>query len=99
MNPLLQHWYFHLPNFVLAAVMYSLLGRLLLSFFVPPGWGNYIWRTFTALTGWAVGLTRALTPAILPDPVVMVFAILWLMLARAALFIAMAHAGLLPGVA
>ena len=26
-NPLLTYWYFHLPNFVLAALMYTLLGR------------------------------------------------------------------------
>ena len=28
--PLLTYWYFHLPNFVLAALMYTLLGRVLL---------------------------------------------------------------------
>ncbi len=38
MNPLLQYWYFHLPNFVLAAIMYTLLGRLILSFMAPPDW-------------------------------------------------------------
>jgi hypothetical protein len=25
--PFLTYWYFHLPNFVLAALMYTLLGR------------------------------------------------------------------------
>ena len=30
-----EHWYFHLPNFVLAALAYTLLGRFALSFFLP----------------------------------------------------------------
>jgi hypothetical protein len=30
-NPLLTYWYFHLPNFILAVLMYTLLGRALLS--------------------------------------------------------------------
>ena len=31
-----SYWYFHLPNFVLAALMYTLLGRVLLGLFVDP---------------------------------------------------------------
>ena len=30
----LTYWYFHLPNFVLAALMYTLLGRAMLALFV-----------------------------------------------------------------
>jgi uncharacterized protein YggT (Ycf19 family) len=96
MNPLVQYWYFHLPNFVLAAIMYSLLGRLILSFFAPPGWSNYIWRAFVRITDPAVNLTRAVTPAILPTAIVVVFAILWTMLLRVALFGVFANLGLLP---
>ena len=29
-----RYWYYHLPNFVLAALMYTLLGRVLLSLFL-----------------------------------------------------------------
>ena len=32
--PILSFWYFHLPNFVLAALMYTLLGRVLLALIV-----------------------------------------------------------------
>ncbi len=35
-SPLLTHWYFHLPNFILAALMYTLLGRALLGLIVGP---------------------------------------------------------------
>jgi uncharacterized protein YggT (Ycf19 family) len=82
MNPLLQHWYFHLPNFVLAAAMYTVLGRLVLSFFVRPDWQNYIWRAFVRITEPFVAVVRFLTPVGVPDPVVMVFTFLWLMVAR-----------------
>ena len=34
--PILTYWYFHLPNFILAALMYTLLGRALLALIVQP---------------------------------------------------------------
>jgi len=43
---ILTYWYYHVPNFVLAALMYTLLGRVLLSLFVEPDSSNYIWRFF-----------------------------------------------------
>lgn len=96
MSLLIQYWYFHLPNFVLAAVMYTLLGRLILTFFVPPDWKNYIWRAFVRITDPAVWLTRIVTPQVLPHLVVLVFAILWVMLLRIALFVVLGSLGLLP---
>ncbi len=44
------YWYFHIPNFVLAALVYTLIGRFVLGFFVPENWDNYIWRAFRRLT-------------------------------------------------
>jgi uncharacterized protein YggT (Ycf19 family) len=95
-NPLLQYWYFHLPNFVLAAVMYSLLGRIILSFFAPPDWKNYIWRAFVRITEPVVRLVRLITPAVLPDILVLVFAFFWMMAARLALLALLASLKLLP---
>ena len=37
-----SYWYFQVPNFVLAALVYTLLGRFVLGFFVPADWDNYI---------------------------------------------------------
>ena len=37
-------WYFHLPNFVLAVVMYTMLARAMLGLFVEHDSTNYIWR-------------------------------------------------------
>lgn len=98
MNPLIQYWYFHLPNFVLAAIMYTLLGRLLLSAFAPPDWQNYIWRAFVRITQSAVVVTRFITPQVFPAVVVLVFAILWVMVLRVLLFVLLGNLGLLPTV-
>ena len=98
MNPLIQYWYFHLPNFVLAAVVYTLLGRLALSFFVPPDWKNYIWRAFVTITDPVVKITRLITPQVLPHVVVLIFAVLWLTLLRIGLFALLANLDLLPKV-
>jgi uncharacterized protein YggT (Ycf19 family) len=97
MSALAPYWYFHLPNFLLAALMYTVIGRLLLSFFAPPDWRNYIWRAFVRLTEPVVKAVRAVTPSLLPDPVVLVFTAFWLMLARLALFVGLGTIGLLPG--
>ena len=35
-HPFWTYWYYHLPNFVLAALMYTLLGRALLGLIVQP---------------------------------------------------------------
>ena len=32
-NPLQTEWFFHVPNYVLAILMYMVLGRFILSFF------------------------------------------------------------------
>jgi uncharacterized protein YggT (Ycf19 family) len=98
MNPLYEYWYFHLPNFVLAAIMYTLLGRLSLSFFVAPDWKNYIWRAFVTITDPVVKATRVVTPQLLPHVVVLIFAVLWVMLLRIGLFAVLANFDLLPKV-
>ena len=46
----LPYWYYHLPNFVLAALMYTLLGRVILGLFLDHDSPNYIWRFFCRIT-------------------------------------------------
>jgi hypothetical protein len=90
------HWYFHVPNFILAALVYTLVGRLLLGIFVPRDWDNYIWRAFTRLTDPAIAAAAFVTPRALPPLVVMIFTVLWLSLARVALAVGLNAMGLLP---
>ena len=89
------YWYFHIPNFILAALMYTVIGRLLLGFFVAENWDNFIWKFFTRFTDPVVGLVRPLTPAVLPHPVVLIFTALWLMVTRVGLVIVLLELGLL----
>ena len=96
MNDFSSYWYFHVPNFVLAAVMYTLLGRLALGFFVHETWDNYIWRAFKVIIDPAVRLVRAITPSVLTQPVVLIFAALWTMVARIAWYFILLNAGLAP---
>ena len=91
-----SYWYFHIPNFVLAALMYTLLGRIVLGLFVPAGWDNYIWRFFCSTTDPFLGLVRKITPQMLTDGLVMVFAVLWLMAARLTWLLLLLRFGLAP---
>ena len=97
MNDFWTHWYFHIPNFVLAALVYTLAGRFVLGFFVPENWDNYIWRAFVGLTDPVVRVVRVATPAVAPDRVVLIFSMFWLTLARVALGVGLASMGLMPG--
>ena len=95
-NPFWGYWYFHVPNYILALAMYLMMGRLLLAPFVPPQSQNYIWRSFVRLTDPVLRVVAVVTPGSVPPIVLMVFAFLWLFLARIALYVALAAGGLAP---
>jgi uncharacterized protein YggT (Ycf19 family) len=95
-NPIIAQWWFHLPNFVLAALMYTMLGRFVLSFFFQPESKNYIWRAFVRLTEPVVRAVRFVTPLAVPHMLVLLFATVWLLTARAALLIFFASIGMMP---
>jgi uncharacterized protein YggT (Ycf19 family) len=89
------HWYFTIPNYILAAVMYSLLGRWILSLFVPPHWDNYIWRAFCRLSDPALYVVRFFTPKIVPLMFLIPLTIVWIMLTRIFMRIGFKSIGLL----
>jgi YggT family protein len=91
-NPLLEYWYVHLPNYLLAALMYTLLGRFVLGLFVSAGSSGYVWRVFVRLTDPVLAAVRPITPAAVPQPVLLVFAAIWMLLLRVALIVAFASA-------
>lgn len=93
---LVHYWYFHIPNFLLAAVIYTLIGRLLLGLVAPSDWNNYIWIAFLRITDPFVLAVRTVTPAVLGHHLVLIFTILWLMLLRVLLFAGLASLGLAP---
>lgn len=95
----LEYWYFHIPNYVLAALMYSLLARFLLSFFVAPDSRNYIYRAFVRLTDPLVWLVRMVTPQAVPSLLTILFAAIWALFLRFAFLAVLAGQGLAPRLA
>ena len=95
-NTILTHWYFHLPNFVLAALMYTLLGRVLLGFIVPHDSQNYIWRFFCRITDPFVALITPLTPKAVAPVVLWLFGVVWLFWLRVGLLYVFLLLGAVP---
>jgi YggT family protein len=95
------YWYFHLPNYVLSLLFYTLFGRLALGLFLPAhartGTSpNYIYRWFCRLTDWLLPPVRFITPAQLHGHLLLPVAAFWVVVVRVALFAALYSAGLLP---
>jgi hypothetical protein len=95
-NPILSLWYFHLPNFILAALMYTLLGRALLGLIVQPDSSNYIWRFFCRLTDPVVAVVSLVTPKATAAVVVWLFGVVWLFWLRVLLLYVFLFMGVLP---
>jgi hypothetical protein len=95
-NPLLAFWYFHLPNFALAAVMYTLLGRALLGLMVEPDSQNYIWRFFCRITDPFATIIAFVTPKAAAPVVVWLFGVVWLFWLRVGLLYVFLYFGLVP---
>jgi YggT family protein len=95
-NPFWDDWYFHIPNYLAAVVIYTLIGRFLLSFFLPPGSLNYIYRFFRLLTDWAVATARFITPGYVLGLFLPLIAAFWLFVIRHAYFVVLYQAGLAP---
>jgi YggT family protein len=84
-NQFLTYWYFSLPNFVLAALMYTLLGRALLGLIVGPDSNSYIWRFFCRVTDPFVALVALVTPKAAAPVVIWLFGVVWLFWLRVGL--------------
>jgi uncharacterized protein YggT (Ycf19 family) len=95
---ILTHWYFHLPNFVLAALMYTLLGRALLGLIVQPDSSNYIWRFFGRITDPVIAVIAAVTPKATAPVVLWLFGFVWLFWLRVLLVFVFSNLGAMPRV-
>jgi hypothetical protein len=73
-----SYWYFHLPNFILAALMYTMLGRFLLGLMVDADSPNYIWRFFCRITDPVIGAISIVTPKITAPAVLWLFGFVWM---------------------
>ena len=94
----LSFWYYHLPNFVLAALMYTLLGRVVLGMFVDPDSTNYIWRFFCSITDPVVALVAHVTPKAAAPVIVWLFGFVWLFWLRVLLLYGFIVFGVAPSI-
>lgn len=91
-----SHWYFHIPNLLMAAMIYSLIGRYLLELVFARKPDAVIVKVFRQVTSPVVNGVRFITPAIVPNGLVIVFAIVWLTAARMFLYLTIIAAGVKP---
>jgi hypothetical protein len=92
----LRYGHYHIPNFLLAALMYTALGRFILTFIFDEHSTNFIWRFFIHLTDPLIRLIGYVTPRAVPSLFLLLFAVIWLFAARVALYLIFALAGLAP---
>ena len=95
-NSFLIYWSFHLPNFLLAALMYTLFGRAILGLVVDHNSQNYIWRFFCRLTDPVIRAVAIVTPLAAAPVIVWLFAFVWLFWLRVAFFALFVSLGLAP---
>ena len=96
MGAFLTSWYYYLPDYVLAAVMYTLLGRVALSLFLEPDSPNYIWRFFCRVTDPAIAVFAHVTPKATAQVVLWLLSFVWLFWLRFVLRTIYTAAGLIP---
>src|SRR5690349_4968616 len=89
----LAHWYFYLPDLILAALIWLLIGRLVLSLVPGLGGDNVLVRLLGTATNPVLKGVGAVTPRLVPAALVIVFAVVWLLAARIALFVAVSATG------
>lgn len=91
-------WLYQAPNLALAALMYTLLGRFLLSLAYPDNSEKVIWRTFRQVTQPAVEAVRIVTPAAVHERLLVLLTFVWLLFIRMLVFLGFAAAGWLPAI-
>lgn len=74
-------------NYLLAAAMYTLLARYVLALFFKPDSQAVIWRVFVQITDPILKLVRLITPRIVDDRLVALFAVVWTLLLRLGLYL------------
>jgi YggT family protein len=93
---LLTYWYFYLPDYVLAVLMYTVLGRVALSLLIEPTSQNYIWRFFCNVSDPVVAAVSAVTPKAAPPIILWLFSFVWLFWLRFILRVTLTASGLIP---
>jgi len=87
---------FQIPNLLIAMAMYSILARFILSLFMSRD--QVMLGVFIQITDPVLAPVRAITPRIVPEPVIYLFCFLWLFALRIVIYIVLRMYGLVPSV-
>lgn len=88
-----QHWYFHVPNLVLAALLYTMIGRYALELLFARKPDAVMLTVFRSVTDPFLKIVRVVTPAVVPNGLVIVASIVWLIALRMFLYLTVLAAG------
>jgi hypothetical protein len=91
-------WLYNGPNMLLSILLYMLIGRYILALMFRMQSDLVIWRVFCQITDPVLHTVRAITPALVPPGLVMVFSVFWLLMLRILWLLAAALFGFLPSV-
>ena len=91
-------WLFQMPNIAIAAMMYTLVGRFLLSLAYDTDSDRVVWRVFKQITDPVVNAVAAVTPFNVHERIIYLFAFLWLFVFRILFYIVMRMYGLAPSI-
>jgi YggT family protein len=92
----LTYWYYYLPDYALAVLMYTVLGRAALSLFLDADSQNYIWRFFCSITDPVIAAVGVVTPKASAPVILWLFSFVWLFWLRFLLRVVYGASGLLP---
>ncbi len=96
MSEFLRYSYFHVPNYVLAALMYTCFGVFLLDIFFRRGSNNPIYRAFHRVADPFFRLLAPVTPGFIPPFLISLYAAFWTILLRGLLYMLLFLWGLAP---
>jgi hypothetical protein len=87
---------YQIPNLLLAMAMYTLLGRFVLSFFFAHESEAAFWKVLRQITDPFVTAASYVTPLIVPRPLLVLVAVVWLFALRILFFLVAVMYGFAP---
>ena len=91
-------WLYQIPNLALAALLYTLMGRFILSLFFPPDSDKVIWTVFRQITQPAIDAVQIVTPYAVHERVVVLLTVVWVLFVRLIVFVSFAFMGWMPNI-
>ncbi len=89
----LAHWYYHVPDLILAVLIWLLVARFVLDLLPGRGSDNLLVRVVVGMTDPLVRGAGFITPRVVPSLLVIACAAAWLLAARVALFVGVSARG------